>query len=83
MELKPGYKQTDLGVIPQDWKVSSVGAMGDVRAGKAFRVNPSDSYDQEEPTCFSLDFLVAVAISERRIYGWVGKGRMEVRRRRG
>ncbi len=35
MELKPGYKQTDLGVIPQDWKVSSVGAMGDVRAGKA------------------------------------------------
>ena len=35
MEVKPGYKQTDVGVIPEDWKVISVGAMGDVRAGKA------------------------------------------------
>ena len=35
MELKPGYKQTDVGVIPDDWEVRSVGAMGDVRAGKA------------------------------------------------
>ncbi len=35
MEVKPGYKQTNLGVLPQDWKICSVGAMGDVRAGKA------------------------------------------------
>ncbi len=25
MELKPGYKQTDLGVIPREWKVSTIG----------------------------------------------------------
>ena len=35
MELKPGYKPTDVGVVPIDWEVRSVGAMGDVRSGKA------------------------------------------------
>lgn len=35
MEVNPGYKQTDVGTIPQDWEVSFVGTMGDVRAGKA------------------------------------------------
>jgi type I restriction enzyme S subunit len=39
MELKPGYKQTDVGVIPENWELSSVGSMGDVRAGKALAVN--------------------------------------------
>jgi type I restriction enzyme, S subunit len=38
MEVKPGYKRTDVGIIPQDWDVSSVGTMGDVRAGKALAV---------------------------------------------
>jgi type I restriction enzyme S subunit len=35
MEVKPGYKPTDVGIIPQDWEVSFVGTMGDVRGGKA------------------------------------------------
>ena len=25
MEVKPGYKQTEVGVIPEDWEVSCVG----------------------------------------------------------
>ena len=25
MELKPGYKQTEVGVIPEDWEVLKVG----------------------------------------------------------
>ena len=32
---RPGYKQTEVGVIPEDWEVKPVSAMGDVRAGKA------------------------------------------------
>ena len=35
MEVRPGYKRTDVGVIPEDWEVRPVGTMGDVRAGKA------------------------------------------------
>lgn len=39
MELKPGYKQTEVGVIPEDWEVASVGEKGQVLAGKALAVN--------------------------------------------
>jgi type I restriction enzyme, S subunit len=38
MAVRPGYKQTEVGVIPEDWEVSPVGAKGEVRAGKALAV---------------------------------------------
>ncbi len=39
MEVKPGYKQTEVGVIPDDWEVYPVMQMGDVLTGKALAVN--------------------------------------------
>jgi type I restriction enzyme, S subunit len=30
---KPGYKQTEVGVIPDDWKVTTVGEISDVKTG--------------------------------------------------
>jgi len=33
MELKPGYKQTDVGVIPEDWNVKTIGDIADVKTG--------------------------------------------------
>jgi type I restriction enzyme S subunit len=34
MELKQGYKQTELGVIPQEWDVKSLGELGEVKMCK-------------------------------------------------
>ena len=34
MAVKPGYKQTELGIIPADWKVSTVGQQFTVQLGK-------------------------------------------------
>jgi type I restriction enzyme S subunit len=34
MELKPGYKQTEVGVIPEDWDVSTVGREFEIKLGK-------------------------------------------------
>jgi len=34
MELKPGYKQTEVGVIPEDWDVSTVGKEFEIKLGK-------------------------------------------------
>ncbi len=34
MEVKSGYKQTEVGVIPEDWDVSVVGYEFDVQLGK-------------------------------------------------
>ncbi len=28
MEVKPGYKQTEVGVIPEDWEVKVLGETG-------------------------------------------------------
>lgn len=39
MELKPGFKQTEVGVIPEDWEVCAVKQMGEVLTGKALAVN--------------------------------------------
>ena len=27
MELKPGYKMTEVGVIPEDWELSKLGSL--------------------------------------------------------
>ncbi len=34
MELKPGYKQTEVGVIPEEWEMSSVGREYEIKLGK-------------------------------------------------
>jgi type I restriction enzyme S subunit len=41
MEVKPGYKQTEVGIIPCDWQLRPVGLMGEVVTGKALAVNAS------------------------------------------
>lgn len=33
--MKPGYKQTEVGVIPVEWEVSPVRKKGEVITGKA------------------------------------------------
>ena len=34
MELKLGYKQTEVGVIPEDWKVAPFGQLSSIERGK-------------------------------------------------
>jgi type I restriction enzyme S subunit len=37
MELKPGYKQTDVGVIPEDWTVETLGELGQAIIGLTYK----------------------------------------------
>jgi type I restriction enzyme, S subunit len=37
MEVKPGYKQTEVGVIPEEWEVDSLGCIGRVIRGSSPR----------------------------------------------
>lgn len=39
MELRSGYKKTEVGVIPEDWEVCPVKSKGEVLTGKALAVN--------------------------------------------
>lgn len=38
-DVPSGYKRTEVGVIPEDWELHPIGAMGEVLAGKALAVN--------------------------------------------
>ena len=33
MELKPGYKQTGVGVVPEEWEVKRLGELGTTYGG--------------------------------------------------
>ena len=33
MEMKPGYKQTNIGVMPRDWSVEAISSVADVKTG--------------------------------------------------
>ncbi len=37
MELRPGYKQTEVGVIPEQWEVKQLGEVGSFSKGKGIR----------------------------------------------
>jgi type I restriction enzyme S subunit len=41
MEVKPGYKQTEVGVIPEEWEVKRLGELAALKNGYAFK---SDTY---------------------------------------
>lgn len=33
MDMKPGYKQTEVGVIPEDWTVTTIGMVAEISSG--------------------------------------------------
>jgi type I restriction enzyme, S subunit len=43
MEVKPGYKQTEVGVIPEDWELRPLVDMAEIRSGIAKNSNVSVS----------------------------------------
>jgi type I restriction enzyme S subunit len=43
MELKAGYKQTEVGVIPEDWAVSLMGSLGSFSKGAGIRKDDASS----------------------------------------
>jgi type I restriction enzyme S subunit len=49
MEVKPGYKQTDIGVIPEDWEATTIGDVASFSGGSqpprsTFRFLPTNGY---------------------------------------
>jgi type I restriction enzyme S subunit len=45
MELKPGYKQTEVGVIPEDWQTVQIGSLGTFAKGKSISKDEASSGD--------------------------------------
>jgi|688.fasta_scaffold177089_2 type I restriction enzyme S subunit len=45
MAVKQGYKQTEVGVIPEDWEIVSIGALGLFAKGQGIRKDEANSGD--------------------------------------
>jgi type I restriction enzyme, S subunit len=45
VELRPGYKQTEVGVIPEDWEVVPIGSLGTFSKGQGVRKDEASSGD--------------------------------------
>jgi type I restriction enzyme S subunit len=46
MEVKPGYKLTEVGVIPKDWEVKSLSAVSSMKSGEGITASRIDQYSQ-------------------------------------
>jgi len=62
MELKPGYKQTEVGVIPEDWEVKALKEISP-KQSVGLVINPSTYFDPKE----SIPMLVGSSVTENRI----------------
>lgn len=47
MKLKKGYKNTDIGVIPEDWEVKTLGEIGDIATGSTPPTKDRANYGSE------------------------------------
>jgi type I restriction enzyme S subunit len=74
MEVKPGYKQTEVGVIPEEWEVKSLGEIGEALIGLTYK--PTDvrqhgtlvlrsSNIQNDALAFEDNVFVETTIPER------------------
>jgi type I restriction enzyme S subunit len=46
-EVRRGYKQTEVGVIPEDWDVVSLGALAPIQTGTTPPTNDPRNYGEE------------------------------------
>lgn len=74
MELKPGYKRSDAGIIPSDWDAVPLGKIGDALIGLTYRpedVRPHGtlvlraSNIQNDKLAFDDNVYVGVAVPEQ------------------
>ena len=69
MEVKPGYKQTDVGVIPEDWIVKRLGEIATVATGNTPPTRDVANYGDEFPFVSPVDLGDAkhITFTEKRL----------------
>ena len=46
MEVKPGYKQTEVGVIPEEWEVKTLSSVSSMKSGEGITASRIDEHSQ-------------------------------------
>ena len=53
--MKPGYKQTEVGVIPEEWEVKSLGELATIATGHTPSTSNPRNYGDEFPFVGPVD----------------------------
>lgn len=48
-EVKPGYKQTEVGVIPEDWEILEIGKLASFKSGNGISVSALQQQSSDSP----------------------------------
>lgn len=54
-QIKPGYKKTEVGVIPEDWEVKALGDVAEIRSGGTPSTNQPEFWDGDVLWCTPTD----------------------------
>jgi type I restriction enzyme S subunit len=66
MELKPGYKQTEVGVIPEDWDVKAIGDFFSISVGRDLK---EENYSTFQDAMFKYP-VFSNTVSNEGLYGF-------------
>ena len=66
MEVTPGYKQSEVGAIPEDWEIAPLGRLLSISAGRDL---VKTSFSQEEDDKYKYP-IFSNALSNRGLYGF-------------
>jgi len=74
MELRPGYKRTEVGVIPEDWEVQILGQLGEFKNG----INKGkEDFGHGFPFVNLLDVFGIAKVSNNSVFGLVNASSIE------
>jgi type I restriction enzyme S subunit len=74
MELKTGYKQTEIGVIPSDWEVKTLGEIGNFKNG----INKSaEDFGFGHPFANLMDVFGKTSIKSNKNFGLINSNEAE------
>jgi len=65
--VKPGYKQTEIGIIPEDWEVISLGEIASVKTGPFGSALHAEDYVQSGTPIITVEHLGESCISRQNL----------------
>lgn len=65
--VKPGYKQTEVGVIPEKWTISTIGAIADVKTGPFGSALHAEDYVQDGTPIITVEHLGETGLTHQNL----------------
>lgn len=65
--VKPGYKQTEIGVIPEEWKIATIGTIADVKTGPFGSALHADDYVEDGTPIITVEHLGETGLTRQNL----------------